>query len=105
MTDPGEWNSGKGAILMARAAAHAKQSGEFQTIGGIKVMSKQAAPEAAVSQIWMPGADRSYAAAHDWIGQTAAAGKTLCLPDEEKPAEGEDLAGPLVPMVPGEHPA
>ncbi len=68
-------------------------------------MSKQADPQAAVSQIWMPGADRSYAAAHDWIRQAAAAGKTLCLPAEEKPAEGEDLAGALVPVVPGEHPA
>ncbi len=68
-------------------------------------MSKQAGPEAAVSQIWMPGADRSYAAAHDRISQAAAAGKTLCLPDEEKPAEGGDLAGALVPMVPSEHPA
>ena len=68
-------------------------------------MSKQAGPEAAVSQIWMPGADHSSAAAHDWIRQTAAAGKTPCLPDEQKPAEGEDLAGALVPMVPGEHPA
>ena len=46
-------------------------------------MSEQAGPEAAVWQIWMPGADRSYAAAHDWIHQTIAAGKTLCLPDEE----------------------
>ena len=99
MIDPGEWNSGKGAILMARAAAHARQS------KGLRVMSKQAGPEAAVSQIWMPGADRSYAAAHDCISQTAAAGKTLCLPDEQKPAEGEDLAGVLVPMVPNEHPA
>ncbi len=68
-------------------------------------MSKQADPQAAVSQIWMPGADRSYAAAHDWIRQAAAAGKRLCLPAEEKPAEGEDLAGALVPVVPGEHPA
>jgi len=76
-----------------------------QTIGGIKVMSNQPGPEAAVSQIRVPGADHSYAAAHDWISQTAAAGKTLCLPDEEKPAEGEDLAGAVVPMVPGEHPA
>ncbi len=31
MIDPGEWNSGKGAILMARAAAHARQSGEFRS--------------------------------------------------------------------------
>ena len=38
-------------------------------------MSKQVGAEAAVSQIWMPGADRSYAAAHDWISQTAAAGE------------------------------
>ncbi|MGA2827241.1 MAG: hypothetical protein ABSF03_14100 [Streptosporangiaceae bacterium] len=68
-------------------------------------MSEQAGPEAAVPQIWMLGADRSYAAAHDWISRTAAAGKTLWLPAEGKPAEGEDLAGALVPMVPGEHPA
>ena len=68
-------------------------------------MSKQGGPEAAVPQIWMPGADRSYAAAHEGISQTAAAGKTLCLPDEEKPAEGEDLADALAPMVPGGHPA
>ena len=33
------------------------------------------------------------------------AGKTLGRPDEEKPAEGEDLVGALVPMVPSEHPA
>ncbi len=66
-------------------------------------MSKQAGSEAAVSQIWMPGADRSHAAAHDWIHQTVAAGKTLWLPDEEKPAEGEDPAGALVPMVASEH--
>jgi len=68
-------------------------------------MSKQAGPEAAVWQIWMPGADRSHAAAHDWISQTAAAGKTLCRPDEDKPAEGQDPAGAPVPMVPSEHPA
>ena len=97
MIDPGEWNSGKGAILMALLRTPNNR--------GIKVMSKQAGPEAAVSQIWMLGADRSYAAAHDWISQTAAARKTLCRPDEEKPAEDEDLAGALVPMVPSEHPA
>ena len=68
-------------------------------------MRKQAGPEAAVSQIWMPAADHGYAAAHDWISQTAAAGKTPCLPAEEKPAEGERLAGAVVPMVPSEHPA
>ena len=68
-------------------------------------MSKRVGPEAAVSQIRMPGDDHSYAAAHDWISHTAAAGKAPCLPDEEKPAEGADLAGAVVPMVPGEHPA
>ena len=68
-------------------------------------MSKQACPEAAVSPIWMPGADHSYAAAHDWVRQAVAAGKTPCLPAEQKPAEGEDLAGAVVPMVPGGHPA
>ncbi len=66
-------------------------------------MSKQAGPEAAVWQIWMPGADRRYAAAHDWIHQIVAAGKTLSRPGEETPADGEDPAGALVPMVPSEH--
>ena len=66
-------------------------------------MSKQVGPEAAVWQIWMPGADRRYAAAHHWIHQIVAAGKTLSLPDEETPADGEDPAGALVPMVPSEH--
>jgi hypothetical protein len=41
---------------MARAAATPNNR-------GIKVMSKQAGPEAAAWQIWMPGADRNYAAA------------------------------------------
>jgi hypothetical protein len=83
----------------------------LKIIKGIKIMSKQAGPGAAVWQIWMPGADRSYTAAHDWIHQTIAAGKTLCLPDEktlclpdeETPADGEGPAGALVPMVPSEH--
>ena len=66
-------------------------------------MSKQAGPEAAAWQIWMPGSDRGYAAAHDWIQQAVAAGKTLCLPVEEKPAGGEDPAGAPRPMVSGEH--
>ena len=68
------------------------------------IMSEQAGTEAAAAwQIWMPGADRSYAAAHDWIHQTVAAGQTLCLPDEEKPADGGDPACALVPMVASEH--
>jgi len=48
----------------------------------------------------MPGADRNDAATHDWIKQSVAAGKTLSLPDEEKPAEGEEPVGALVPMAP-----
>jgi hypothetical protein len=59
-----------------------------------------AGPEAAVSQIWILGAARNYAATHDWIKQTVAAAKTLSLPDEEKPAEGEELVGAFVPMAP-----
>jgi len=66
-------------------------------------MSKQAGPEAAVWQIWMPGADRRCAPAHDWIHQAVAAGKMLSLPDEEKPADGEDPAGVLVPISRSAH--
>jgi hypothetical protein len=65
-------------------------------------MSKQAGPGAAVWRIWMPGADRGYAAARDWIQQAVAAGRTLSLPAEEKPADGKERAGALVPMVPRE---
>jgi hypothetical protein len=65
-----------------------------QTIKGIRIMSEQ---------FLTPAADRNYAAAHDWIKQTAATGKTLSPPDEEEPAEGEELVGALLPMVPGEH--
>lgn len=56
-------------------------------------MSKLAGPNAAVPQICMPGAERDYAAAHDWIEQAAAAGKTLSAQMREKPAEGEALVG------------
>lgn len=72
-------------------------------IKGIKIVSKQACPEAAGWQTWMPGADRRYAAAHHWIHQIVAPGKTLSLPDEETSADGEDPAGALAPMVPSEH--
>ncbi|MGO9190576.1 MAG: hypothetical protein ACLP8X_19250 [Streptosporangiaceae bacterium] len=66
-------------------------------------MSMQVSPEAAVWQIGMPGADRSYAAAHDWIQQTVAPGKRLSPPDEEKLADGEDPVGAVVLTVLGEH--
>ena len=56
-------------------------------------MSNRAGPEAAAGQIWMPGADRSHPAAHAGIYQAVAAGKTLCLPDEEKSADDEDPVG------------
>ena len=68
-------------------------------------MSKQAGPEAAAWQIWMPGADRNYAAAHDRINQTAAATKAFSRPDGQQSAETGELAAALVPMVPSEHPA
>ena len=66
-------------------------------------MRKQAGPEAAAWRAEMPGADRSYAAARDWIHQTAAAGKALSRPAEEKLADGEEPAGAVVPTAPGEH--
>src|ERR1017187_3952120 len=64
-------------MLIARAIALTK------IIKGIKIVSKQAGPEAAVWQIWMPGADRRYAAAHHWIHQIVAA----------RPAPGQVLPG------------
>jgi hypothetical protein len=79
-------NSIKDVILTLRHCAH-------QTIKGIRFMSKQAGPEAAVSQIWMPGADSSYAATHGWIRQTVATGKTFSPPVEAKVADGGELAG------------
>ena len=86
-------------LIARRCEFTSKQSGE------LRVMSKQAGPEAAAWQIWMPGADRNYAAAHDRIYQTAAAAKTLSRPDGQKPAEAGELAGALVPMVPDQHQA
>jgi len=56
-------------------------------------MSELAGPNAAVPQIWMPGADHNCAAAHNWIKQAAAARKTPSAQTREKPAEGEALAG------------
>jgi hypothetical protein len=63
-----------------------------QATKGIMIMSEQ---------ILTPGADRKYAAALDWIKDTAASGKTISLPKEE-PAN-EELAGALLPIIPSEH--
>ncbi len=40
-----------------------------------------AGPEAAVAQIWMPGADRNYSATHDWIKQTVSRYRHADAPD------------------------
>ena len=48
------------------------------------------------------GTDGTCAAAHDWIKQTAATGKAL-RSDHERPADGQDLVGALLPVVPPEH--
>lgn len=63
-----------------------------QAIKGFKIMSEQ---------ILTPDTDRSYAAALDWIKQTAASGKKL-LPKDEEPAI-EELTDALLPIIPGEH--
>jgi hypothetical protein len=70
-----------------------KQSRRF------KIISKQAGPEATVSQILLLGADRSCAAAHGPIRQTAATGKIPSHPDEEMPARDGELAGAPLPKA------
>lgn len=54
-------------------------------------------------QVLASGADRNYAAAHNWIKQTAATASTLSPASEKGPAEGGDLVGVLLPIVPSEH--
>ena len=64
-------------------------------------MSRLAGPNAAVPQIWMPGAEHNYAAAKlDQAGRRG--GKTLSAQMRDKPAEGEALAGAGADD-PGEH--
>ena len=48
------------------------------------------------------GTDRSYAAALDWIMQTAASGNTLSPPEDEGPAK-EELVAALLPVITAEH--
>jgi hypothetical protein len=54
------------------------------------------------AQILSAGTDRNYAAALDWIKQTAASGKTLSPPEDEGPAT-EGLVAALLPVITSEH--
>ena len=56
------------------------------------------------AQILPAGTDRNYAAALDWIKQTAASGKTLSPPEEQGPAK-EELVAALLPVITSEHAA
>ena len=60
---------------------------------GITIMTEQILPT---------GTDRDYAAALDWIKQTAASGKTLSPPGYEGPAT-EELLAALLPVITSEH--
>jgi hypothetical protein len=54
------------------------------------------------TQILPAGTDRDYAAALDWITQTAASGTTLAPPHDEGPAT-EELVAALLPAITSEH--
>ena len=54
------------------------------------------------AQILPAGTDRTYAAALDWIKQTAASGTTPPPPEHEGPA-AEELVGALLPAITSEH--
>ena len=54
------------------------------------------------AQILQAGTDRDYAAALDWITQTAASGTTLAPPPDEGPAT-EALVAALLPAITSEH--
>jgi hypothetical protein len=54
------------------------------------------------TQILPPGTDRNYAAALDWIKQTAASGNTLSPPEEDG-ATTEELVAALLPAITIEH--
>jgi len=54
------------------------------------------------AQILPTGTDRDYAAALDWITQTAASGTTLPPPKDEGPAK-EELVAALLPVITSEH--
>ena len=54
------------------------------------------------TQIPPAGTDRDYAAALDWIKQTAASGTTLPPPQDQEPATQELIAA-LLPAITIEH--
>jgi hypothetical protein len=54
------------------------------------------------AQILSAGTDRNYAAALDWIEQTAASGKTFSPPKDEGPTK-EELVAALLPVITSEH--
>jgi hypothetical protein len=53
-------------------------------------------------QILAAGTDRDYAAALDWIKQTAASRKTLSPPQDDGPAK-EELVAALLPVITSQH--
>ena len=53
-------------------------------------------------QILTTGTDRDYAAALDWVKQTAASETTPSLPGDEGPAQ-EELVGALLPVITSQH--
>jgi hypothetical protein len=55
------------------------------------------------AQILPAGTERNYAAALDWITQTAAGGKTLSPPGDKGPAKEELLVAALLPVITSEH--
>jgi hypothetical protein len=70
---------------------------------GMMIMSEKTGPAAAASQASAPGADHDYAAATDWIRQTAATVKTPSPQREQGPPDGEELVSALLPAVPAGH--
>ena len=66
-----------------------------QAMKGITIMN---------ARILTVGTDRNYnyAAALDWIKQTAASEKTLSLPQDEGPAQ-EELVAALLPIITSQH--
>ena len=67
------------------------------------IMSEKTGPAAAASQTPAPGADHGYAAANDWIQQTAATVKTPSPQGGHGPRDGEELISALLPAVPAKH--
>jgi len=56
-----------------------------------------------IMQTSAPGANHDYAAANDWIKQTAATVKTPSPQGGQEPRDGEELISALLPAVPAGH--